>query len=102
MVYFDYAGGKEYRTLHQTVWPGVVDQVARSNNRNLSIFLVELGADLVEFLYVEYVGDDQVRDDAMSKADPVNIRWWKHTGACQKPLPGTNDTWDMMDAVGAE
>ena len=30
---------EEYRTLHQTVWPGVVDQVARSNSRALCIFL---------------------------------------------------------------
>ncbi len=32
----------QYRTLHQTVWPGVVDQAVRGKIRNLNIFLVEL------------------------------------------------------------
>ncbi len=89
----------EYRTLHQTVWPGVVDQLIRSNNRNLSIFLAKIGEDLVKFLYLEYVGDDPERDNAMSQSDEVNQRWWALTDACQEPLPGVDGIWDSMAPV---
>jgi L-rhamnose mutarotase len=88
----------EYRTLHQTVWPGVVDQIVRGNIRDLNVFLVEMGDDLVEFLYLEYVGDDQAADDAMNQADPINIRWWKNTDACQIGLSGEGN-WVLMDNV---
>ena len=91
----------EYRTLHQTVWPGVVDQMARGNSRNFSIFLVELDDALYEFFYVEYVGADSDHDDAMNQADPINRRWWKHTDACQTPLPGTDSNWSKMEAIVA-
>jgi L-rhamnose mutarotase len=90
----------EYRTLHQTVWPGVVDQVIRGNIRNLNIFLVELGDDLVEFLYLEYMGTDQAADDAANKADPINQRWWKLTDACQKPFSDVKEgIWTLMNPV---
>ncbi len=90
---------QEYRTLHQTVWPGVVDQLIRSNNRNLSVFLATLGDELVEFLYLEYVGDDREADEAMSQSDEINQRWWRLTDACQKPLPGVDGIWDLMTPV---
>jgi L-rhamnose mutarotase len=91
---------EEYRTLHQTVWPGVTDQLARSNNRNLSVFLAEIGDEIYEFLYVEYVGKDKAADDAKSKADPCTLRWWKNTDACQLPLPEVKEgIWAGMDAL---
>jgi len=90
----------EYRTLHQTVWPGVSDQIARTNNRNLSVFLVELGDEIYEFLYLEYIGSDADADGKASKADPCTLRWWKLTDACQLPLPEVKDgIWAGMDAV---
>jgi L-rhamnose mutarotase len=90
----------EYRTLHQTVWPGVVDQVVRGNIRNLNIFMVELGEDLVEFLYLEYMGDDRAADDAANAADPVNQRWWKHTDACQLPFRDVEEgIWTELERV---
>jgi L-rhamnose mutarotase len=90
-----------YRTLHQTVWPGVVDQVIRGNIRNLNIFLVELDTLLVEFLYLEYVGRDEAGDDAMNKADPINQRWWKLTDACQRAFPDVEGAgpWVLLDPV---
>jgi L-rhamnose mutarotase len=91
----------EYRTLHQTVWPGVVDQIVRGNIRDLNVFLVEMGEDLVEFLYLEYVGDNQEADDAMNNADPVNIRWWSRTNPCQIGLSGEGN-WVLMDNVTEE
>jgi L-rhamnose mutarotase len=90
----------QYRTLHQTTWPGVVDQVIRGNIRNLSVFLVELDDQLVEFLYLEYMGDDQDADDAANQADPINQRWWKLTDACQKPFSDVKDgNWTPLDPV---
>ena len=89
----------EYRTLHQTVWPGVVDQVIRSQNRDLCIFLAEIEGLLVEFLYVEYVGTDQEKDDRMSQTDALNHRWWKLTDACQKGLPSVEGNWVPMEQV---
>ncbi len=90
---------KEYRILHQSVWPGVVDQMARGNNRHFSVFLVEIGETIYEFFYVEYVGTDAKKDGEMNETDPVNIRWWKHTDACQEPLPGEKGIWSMMDKI---
>ena len=89
-----------YRTLHQTVWPGVIDQLARTNNRNLSIFLAEIGDEIYEFLYLEYVGNDAAADGKSSKSDPCTLRWWKLTDACQDPLPEVKTgTWAGMDTV---
>ena len=90
---------QEYRSLHQTVWPGVVDQVTRSNNRDLCIFLTEINGLLVEFLYLEYVGDAPEADEAMSQSDAINHRWWKLTDACQQGLPGVEGNWVLMQPV---
>jgi L-rhamnose mutarotase len=90
---------QEYRTLHQTVWPGVVDQMARGNYRDFSIFFMELGNELYEFFYVEYVGADAGKDAEMNKADPFNQRWWKITDACQDPLPDAKGVWSAMNRV---
>jgi L-rhamnose mutarotase len=92
----------EYRTLHQTVWPGVVDQMARGNNRDFSIFLAEIGDRLCEFFYVEYVGTDAAKDDAANKADPINQRWWHYTDACQTPLPGAAGIWAPMEPITSQ
>lgn len=90
----------QYRTLHQTVWPGVVDQAIRGKIRNLNVFLVELDDELVEFLYLEYMGDDEKADDDANKADPINERWWKLTDACQKPFSDVKEgNWTLMNPV---
>ena len=88
---------QEYRMLHQTVWPGVVDQMARGNTRDFSIFFVELGDELYEFFYMESLSTDSAKDGEMNNADPFNQRWWKITDACQKPLPDANGAWSMMN-----
>ena len=49
--------------------------------------LVEIGEKLYLFYYFDYVGDDFAKDMAASAEDPVTRRWWKHTDACQLPLP---------------
>ncbi|MDP0500833.1 MAG: L-rhamnose mutarotase [Verrucomicrobiota bacterium JB022] len=93
----------QYRTLHQTVWPGVVDQAVRGKIRDLCVFLVELDDDLVEFLYLDYMGDDQAADDAANAADPINQRWWKLTDACQMPFSDVEEgIWTLMNPVPAQ
>ncbi|MBN2210027.1 MAG: L-rhamnose mutarotase [Sedimentisphaerales bacterium] len=91
----------EYRMLHQGVWPGVVDQMERGNCRNFSIFLVELGDEIYEFFYYEYVGTDAKKDDAMNTSDPANLRWWKQTDPCQDPLPEMKGKgiWAPMETI---
>jgi L-rhamnose mutarotase len=90
---------QEYRTLHQTVWPGVVDQMVRGNYRDFSIFFVEMGDELFEFFHVDYVGTHSEQDDEKNKADPFNQRWWKITDACQDPLPDATGVWSMMNTI---
>jgi L-rhamnose mutarotase len=84
-----------YRTLHQTNWPGVVDQMGRSHFRYWVTFLIEFGEELFLFTYCEYVGTDKSADDALMAADPVTQRWWKHTEPCLIALaPG--GSWTPM------
>jgi L-rhamnose mutarotase len=90
---------QEYRTLHQSIWPGVTDQMVRGNYHNFSIFFTEIGDELYEFFYVEYVGTDAAKDAEMNNADPFNQRWWKITDACQNPLPDADGVWSMMDKL---
>jgi L-rhamnose mutarotase len=92
---------KDYRILHQTVWPGVVDQMIRGHIRNFCIFLVEIGDTLYEFFYLEYLGSNAEQDDQMNRADPVNQRWWAQTDACQQPLPGEKGIWAPMTRISA-
>ena len=68
----------------------------RGNNRNFSIFLVEIGDQLYEFFYLEYMGGDAEKDNRMNSEDPVNQRWWAQTDPCQQPLPGEKDIWTPM------
>ena len=76
-----------YRTLHQTNWPGVGDQMARSNIRHWTTFLIEVGPELYMFSYNEYIGSDREGDMKAMQADPVTQRWWTHTEPCLNPLP---------------
>lgn len=89
-----------YRSLHQSVWPGVVDQVVRGRIRDLGVFLLPLDGHLVEVLYLDYMGSDGAADDAANKADLTNQRWWRHTDACQRPLPGVEGgIWSGLEMV---
>ena len=78
---------QKYRTLHQTVWPGVIDQMSRSNYRHWTTWCVEIESKLYLIAYFEYIGTDKAADDADMASDPTTIRWWKHTDACQQKLP---------------
>jgi len=88
-----------YRTLHQTNWPGVIDQMGRSHYRYWISFMVEFGNGLLLFTYCEYVGTDKATDDAAMAADPVTQRWWTHTEPCLKPLVPGNGSWTPMSLL---
>lgn len=89
----------EYRVLHQTTWPGIVDRMTRMEYHDFSIFLIELGDELYEMFYVEFVGTDADQDRMGSRADPAYERWVKQTDACQKPLPDAEGIWSKMELI---
>jgi L-rhamnose mutarotase len=74
---------EDYERLHADPWPGVLQQIHRSNIRNYTIF--RHGTDL--FAYFEYIGDDFAADMAAMAADAETQRWWAFTDAMQEPLP---------------
>ena len=92
----------QYRNMHQTIWPGVIDQMIRGNNRNFSAFVCEMEGELYEFIYVEYVGSNAEKDHELNQKNSVNQRWWKLTDACQKPLPGENSIWASLELVSTD
>jgi L-rhamnose mutarotase len=73
----------DYEQLHAEPWPGVLEQIRRSNIHNYSIF--RHGDEL--FAYFEYVGDDFAADMAAMAADETTQRWWALTDAMQEPFP---------------
>lgn len=87
----------EYRLLHQSTWPGVVDRMTRMQYRNFSIFLVELGDEIYEIFYTDFVGADDAKNKMSSTADPTYERWVKLTDACQNPLPDADGIWAAME-----
>ena len=89
----------EYRLLHQSVWPGTVDRMTRMEYHDFSIFFVEMGSELYEMFYVEFIGTDAGKNKMSSVADPTYERWIKNTDPCQNPLPDANGIWSMMDKV---
>jgi len=89
----------EYRWLHQCTWGGTVDRMTRMEYHDFSIFLVELGDEIYEFFYVEFIGDDAKKDEMSSLSDPTYQRWISYTDPCQNPLPDANGIWSMMDKV---
>ncbi len=71
-----------YRALHATVWPDVLEALARAHVRNYSIF----ERDGLLFSYLEYHGEDYEADMAALARDDATQRWWKLTDPCQQPL----------------
>lgn len=88
-----------YRTLHQTNWPGVVDQMARSHCRYWITFLIELGDELLLFTHSEHLGDDHAADDESMANDPVTQRWWSHTQPCLYSLQSEAEPWAVMKST---
>jgi L-rhamnose mutarotase len=75
-------GAAEYELLHANVWDAVLQQIARSNIRNYSIYRY---GDLL-FSYYEYVGEDLEADLLAMAADPATRRWWAMCSPLQRPV----------------
>lgn len=90
---------EEYKRLHAAVWPSVLEQIARSNIRNYSIFLKE--PENLLFAYWEYHGTDFAGDMARMAADPETQRWWEVCGPLQEPLDTrkAGEWWARMEPV---
>lgn len=81
---------ERYIVLHRHTFPGVLDQIRRSNIVNYSIFLRES----ILFSYSEYVGADYVLDMKAMAADTTTQDWWKLTDPMQEPLqPSKPGEW---------
>lgn len=87
----------EYKQLHASAWPQVLDRIKLCNIWNYSIFLKD---DLL-FSYYEYVGIDYDADMLKMAADPVTREWWSLTDPCQEPLATrhTGEWWASMEEV---
>lgn len=88
-----------YRSLHEAVWPEVLEQLKLANIRNYSIFLLE--PENLLFGYWEYHGTNFDADMARIANDPTTLEWWKLTDHCQQRLISAkpNEQWAMMPRV---
>ena len=89
----------EYKTLHASVWPEILDKIRECNIRNYAIFLREPENTL--FGYWEYVGTDFEGDMQRMAEDPNTQRWWDVCMPCQQPLESRKEGewWAMMEEV---
>ena len=98
---------ERYKVLHEHVFAGVLDRLARSNIRNYSIFLGQArddakagpdGEALTLFSHLEYTGADHAGDMAAMAADETTKQWWTLTDPMQVPLPerAEGDWWAAL------
>ncbi len=96
-----------YNVLHEHVFPGVLERLARSNVRNYSIFLGQprddvdagpAGPALTLFSHLQYAGADHAADMAAMAADETTKQWWTLTDPMQLPLPerAEGDWWAAL------
>lgn len=97
VVGLDPARLDEYRGLHASVWPEVLETIRRCNIRNYSIYY----KDGYLFSYFEYVGDDFAADMARMAADAKTQEWWAIVKPMQRPLPSRRpgEWWAEMEEV---
>jgi len=90
-----------YRELHAAVWPQVLERLQRSNIRNYSIYVAELGGKRYLFSYFEYIGCDFEADSRAIAEDPETQRWWKECEPCQIRLPSSKPgvQWSDLEMV---
>ena len=87
----------DYVRHHAAVWPGVLQQIKRSNIRNYSIYL----RDGILFACFEYTGSDFTADMKAMAADPETQRWWALMEPMQQkwPTATSEEWWSTMDEV---
>lgn len=89
----------QYKALHASVWPEVLETISACNIRNYSIYLRE--PENLLFATFEYHGTDFAADMAKMAADPATQKWWSVCMPCQRPLDSRADGewWAPMEAV---
>ncbi len=89
----------EYKALHATCWPEILQGLRDANIRNYTIFLRE--PENLLFGYWEYCGDDFEADMQSIAEQEVTQRWWSLCMPCQLPLStrADNEHWAMMEEV---
>ncbi|MFC1538365.1 L-rhamnose mutarotase [Candidatus Latescibacterota bacterium] len=86
---------EEYRKLHETVHPEVLEQFKKSNISNYSIFLHESRV----YSYFEYTGEDFRKEmDSMTLNTETN-KWLDTCKTFQKKIPNEKDFWVDMREV---
>ncbi len=87
----------QYRSLHSSVWPGVLQTLRDNGITNYSIFL----SGGVLFSYFEFVGSDYDRAMANIADDPVTQEWWTYTDPCQTPVATakSGEWWSVLEEV---
>jgi len=87
----------EYKSLHASPWPGVLEKIEECNIRNYSIF--HQGDYL--FSYYEYIGENYKQDMEKMSKDPLTQKWWSLCKPCQQPLSATEDQewWTQMEEI---
>lgn len=88
---------EEYKKLHAAVWPEVLEQIAKSNIKNYTIFHRKG----LMFAMFEYHGTDFEGDMKRMGEDPNTQRWWSVVGPMQDPLPdrAEGEWWANMEEV---
>jgi L-rhamnose mutarotase len=88
---------EEYKKLHASIWPEVLDLLKKANIDNISIYL----KDDYLFEYLEYSGADFEADISILMANPVYKKWLKVCEACQQPLDTREkgEWWARMEEV---
>jgi L-rhamnose mutarotase len=88
-----------YKALHAAPSPGVRELLEKYNIHNYSIYIQKLDdGKYYLFSYYEYTGTDFKGDMAKAQAEPINQKWWTHTGPMQIPLAGHHG-WTTMEEV---
>ncbi|MFC1694171.1 L-rhamnose mutarotase [Candidatus Latescibacterota bacterium] len=88
---------EEYKSLHATVWPAVLEMIRKCNITNYSIF----HKDGWLFSYFEYMGNDFDADMKKMAGDPETQRWWAVCSPLQEPLEirKKGEWWAEMEEV---
>lgn len=88
---------EEYKKLHSTVWPEVLDMITKCHIRNYSIY----HRDGYLFSYFEYEGQNFQADMEKMAADPMTQKWWDVCKPLQEPLKNRAEGqwWADMEEV---
>ena len=92
---------ERYIILHKHTFPGVLEQIRKSNIQNYSIFLRDFIQGKMLFSYFEYTGNDLKADMAKMAEDSITQEWWKLTDSMQVPLEThkKSEWWTSIEEI---